>query len=251
MKIKLHSTYTHLKDELLTLLANFKSYESHFGTGKRNDVKVIPLNDLTLVVKSFKLPNIVNQFVYKYIRPSKAKRSFEYASKLQQLGINTPKPIAYIEQFSALGIKESYYISEYLPCDLTFRDLIDQPEYPAHERILREFTKFTSDLHQKGILFLDHSPGNTLIRKENDGYQFYLVDLNRMIFKELSLDERINNFSRLTPKREMIEIMSEEYAKLNQLDFTMVHQKMRAAREHFEQKFSRKKRLKQKYLGRK
>ncbi|MCK0131033.1 Kdo domain containing protein [Flavobacteriaceae bacterium F08102] len=251
MKFKLHEKYTGLKDELLTVLNNFEKYESQFGTGKRNKVKVIPMGNETLVVKSFKIPNIINQVAYKFIRPSKAKRSFEYATKLKKLGVNTPNPVAYFEYYGLFGIKQSYYISEYLPCDLTYRELINQPDYPEHERILRAFTKFTNSLHSKGILFLDHSPGNTLIRKNEDGYTFYLVDLNRMIFKELTLDERIKNFSRLTPKREMIQVMSEEYAHLNQLEYAVVHKKMLAAREHFEEKFMRKKRLKKKFLGRK
>jgi len=70
-----------------------------------------------------------------------------------------------------------------LVTELTFRELVEIPEYPENEIILRQFTKFCFDLHEKGIEFLDHSPGNTLIKKVGDQqYAFYLVDLNRMNF---------------------------------------------------------------------
>ena len=69
-------------------------------------------------------------------------------------------------------------------------------------------------MHENNIEFLDHSPGNTLIKLNEGDYQFYLVDLNRMNFKTLSLEERIKNFARLTPNKQMVEVMSEEYARL-------------------------------------
>ena len=45
--------------------------------------------------------------------------------------------------------------------------------------------------------------------------KFYLVNLNRMNFhNSMSFNIRMKNFSRLTPQKEMIEIMGKEYAKL-------------------------------------
>jgi hypothetical protein len=40
---------------------------------------------------------------------------------------------------------------------IDFRELVEVPDYPDHENILRQFTKFTFNLHEKGIEFLDHS----------------------------------------------------------------------------------------------
>ena len=47
----------------------------------------------------------------------------------------------------------------------TYRELITFPNYPDREEILRQFTAFTKQLHDNGVLFKDHSPGNTLIKK--------------------------------------------------------------------------------------
>ena len=120
------------------------------------------------------------------------------------------------------------------------------PDYPDHENILRQFTKFTFDLHEKGIEFLDHSPGNTLIKKILDNeYSFFLVDLNRMNFHDsMDFDMRIKNFTRLTPKKEMIAIMSDEYSKYYTEPTNLIFEKMWEETEVVQEKFGRKKRLK-------
>mgnify|MGYP000707313580 CR=1 FL=1 len=103
-------------------------------------------------------------------------------------------------------------------------------------------------MHQKGIEFLDHSPGNTLIKNEGNGnYSFYLVDLNRMRFHDtLDFQTRMKNLSRLTPKREMIAIMSNEYAKLSGKNENTVFETMWKFTEDFQYRFHRKKRIKKK-----
>ena len=195
---------------------NFNSSGKIFGDGKRNTIKLFDLDGNTINIKSFKIPHLINKIAYKYFRKSKARRSFEYATTLLEKGIGTPEPIAFFENYDAIGLKDSYYVSEHLECDLTFRELVEIPDYPEHENILRQFTRFSFDLHQKGIEFLDHSPGNTLIKKKDDGnYDFFLVDLNRMNFHDrMNFDLRMKNLSHLTPKKEMVEIMSNEYSKL-------------------------------------
>jgi hypothetical protein len=51
----------------------------------------------------------------------------------------------------------------------TFRELVEVPDYPDHENILRQFTKFTFNLHEKNFI-----PGNTLIKKvSDDEYNFF------------------------------------------------------------------------------
>jgi hypothetical protein len=124
--------------------------------------------------------------------------------------------------------------------------LVNDPNYPQHEEILRAFTRFTFELHEKKIEFLDHSPGNTLIKEHNGKFKFFLVDLNRMNFKELSFVERMKNFSRLTPKKEMIEVMSNEYANLINKPEADVFEEMWMYTNDFQKKFKRKRELKKK-----
>jgi hypothetical protein len=204
----------------------------------------------TINIKSFKIPNFINKIVYRYFRKTKARRSFEYATYLMENGIGTPQPIAYFENFDFIGLKDSYYVSEHLYCDLTFRELVQIPEFPENEIILRQFTQFCYQLHQKGIEFKDHSPGNTLIKKNEQGlYDFYLVDLNRMNFHEkMSFELRMKNLCRLTPKQEMIAVMSNEYAKVSGESEKLIFETLWKYTSEFQCRFFRKKRLKKKFL---
>jgi Lipopolysaccharide kinase (Kdo/WaaP) family len=210
----------------------------------RNKLKLFKLNDKIVNIKSFRIPNLINQIVYKYFRKSKAQRSFEYATKLTQLGIGTPNPIAYYEFTTPLLYKKSFYVSEQLECDFTYRELIHDFNFPCYEQILREFTRFTFDLHEKGIHFSDHSPGNTLILKNGDHYSFYLVDLNRMKFESMNFENRIKNFSRLTKHKSMVEVMSDEYAKCIGEDYNKVFKLMWKGTEDFRNKIQQKKNIK-------
>jgi hypothetical protein len=219
-----------------------------FGDGKRNIIKLFELDGKTINIKSFKIPNLINKIAYRYFRKSKARRSFEYATILLEKGIGTPQPIAFLENHDWIGLRDSYYVSEHLQCDLTYRELVEIPDYPDHENILRQFTRFSYGLHQQGIEFKDHSPGNTLIRKGNDSqYEFFLVDLNRMEFHEsMSFELRMKNLCRLTPVEEMVAVMSNEYAKLSGEHEDIIFKTLWKYTSDFQEQFYRKKRLKKK-----
>ncbi|CAN5212934.1 lipopolysaccharide kinase InaA family protein [soil metagenome] len=246
MKIKISEVYVKEKSEIENLILNFTKKGEILIEGNRNSIRTFNLNGQKINIKSFKVPNLVNKIAYRFFRKSKAERSYNYAEHLISRNIGTPFPIAYAEKKNTLTFGESYYLSEQLPYDLTYRELVTQPDFPEHEQILSAFTRFTFDLHEKQIHFLDHSPGNTLIQRNNGDYKFFLVDLNRMDFKSLNFEERMKNFSRLTPKKEMVEIMASEYARLINKPHEEVFQKMWYFTEEFQKKFRRKQAFKRK-----
>ncbi|WP_269235332.1 Kdo domain containing protein [Flavobacterium flavigenum] len=241
-----HQDFIKQKEAIKNSILNFDKDGNEFINGKRNKIKLFVLDKITVNVKSFKVPNLINQIVYAYFRPSKARRSYEFANILLEKGILTPQPIAYIENFTIFGLEKSYYISEHLNCDLTYRELVENPDFPDHENILRQFTKFSYDLHEKGVEFLDHSPGNTLIVKKSESkYDFYLVDLNRMKFhNQLDFHSRMKNLSKITPKKEMVAVMSNEYARLSGLNEQKVFATMWQLTQEFQYRFYRKKKIK-------
>ncbi|MCF7561765.1 Kdo domain containing protein [Sabulilitoribacter multivorans] len=242
----IHKDFKSKSNFLDDIILNFDTKGENFGNQDRNSLKLFKLDDKKVNVKSFRVPNIVNQIAYKFFRKSKAQRSFEYANKLVDLNIGTPKPIAYYEFKTPFLFKKSYYISEQQACDLTYRELTTDLSYTNHEAILRAFTRFTFQLHEREIHFLDHSPGNTLIQLNNGDYRFYLVDLNRMEFKPLDFETRIKNFSKLTIHKSMIEVMSDEYAKCIGENYNKVFNLMWQETEAFQEKYHRKRRLKKK-----
>lgn len=246
MKSVIQNTYKNHENTLNSYVFGFDDLGEQFGKADRNTIKLFDLEGKKINIKAFKIPNVVNQIAYKFFRKSKAQRSFEYANKLTELGIGTPQPIAYYEFTTPFLYKKSFYISEHLDCDLTYRALVTHLDYPDHDKILRAFTKFTFNLHEKNINFLDHSPGNTLIKKTESGYAFYLVDLNRMVFKKMTFEERMKNFARLTVHESMIKTMSDEYAKLSGEDYDKIFNLMLKNTRDFQQSFHRRRKLKKK-----
>lgn len=251
MHEQFHPDFSDKKEIVRNFVARFKTDGKLLADGKRNKIKIFESGGFAYNIKSFKVPNFLNQVIYGMIRPSKAKRSFDYANMLLENGFGTPRPVAYFENKSLL-LKDSYYVSEQLQCDLTFRELTTDRNYPDHETILRQFTKFTFDLHEKNIEFLDHTPGNTLIRKIGEKqYAFFLVDLNRMNFRVLSFEDRLKNMARLTPEPDLVRVMADEYAKLSGHSFEETFAKLTKFSMAFRDRFYRKRRIKKMLLLRK
>ena len=99
----------------------------------------------------------------------------------------------------------------------------------------------------------DHGPMNckdidiwirTLIKKNNNGYKFYLIDLNRMRFKSLTLKERLKNFKRLKMNDEVLKKVSEYYADLIKIDKQLIFKSIKKYSENFENNRIFRKRLK-------
>ena len=199
-------------------ISNIQSYFKNNNNSihkARNELKIINYNDIDTIVKSFKVPNILRRVVYTYFRDSKAKKSYEYSLRIKDF---TPVPIGYIEFYSNGLIDNSYFISEKFNYDFTIREPLVENEFENRDEVFKAFARFTFELHENGILHKDYSPGNILIKKENDTFIFKVVDINRMEFKELNLDERLKNFNKLWAKDEYLTIMIKEYTKLNNSD---------------------------------
>ncbi|WP_299608022.1 lipopolysaccharide kinase InaA family protein [uncultured Aquimarina sp.] len=241
-----HSSKINLESVVKDAIDNFDSYTKILGDAERNVIKIVDLESKNYTIKSFKIPNIVNQVAYRFFRKSKAERSYMYANKLLDLGIKTPFPIAYEIRMTPLLFKKSFYVSELVDCDLTYRELTTDFSISDHESILRAFTRFTYELHKNGVNFLDHSPGNTLIKRTTEGYEFYLVDLNRMEFGEMDFETRIKNFARLTIHESMIRVMSNEYAKCTGEEESEVFRLMWQYTQEFQNRYHSKRKLKRK-----
>ncbi|UZH54834.1 Kdo domain containing protein [Salinimicrobium tongyeongense] len=242
MKLILSPKFRSWVNKLLEIIENFGK-KGETIKDKRNQLKLFTVNGEVVNVKSFKVPNPVNKVLYRYFLKSKAKRSFENANYLLERGIGTPAPIAYAEE-SGLLYGRSYYFSLQIPYDLTYRELIHEPDYPQREEILRAFTRFTFQLHEHDILFRDHSPGNTLIQLNNGEYKFFLVDLNRMNFQKMDFEERMRNFHRITSYEDMVRIMANEYSKLVPEGEAEVFERMWFHIQRFQEKARKKQNLK-------
>ena len=205
--------------EFLLDIKNYFSENSNTIHKARNELKVISYKNISTVVKAFKVPNLLNQFVYAYFRNSKAKKSFLNAQKLQKLNINTPEAIGYIEFYKNLLFKESFFIAKEYQYDFTIREPLRNLELKNAELILKQFVRFTYNLHKNGVYHKDYSAGNILVlKKDENTYEFSIVDINRMEFKKVDLFLGLDNFAKLWLDDENLVLIAKEYAKASKED---------------------------------
>jgi serine/threonine protein kinase len=211
MKYQLHPDYPYLQPFIEQLESHFQQ-ATQVLHAERNEIRIVRFADQDYVVKSFKIPNMVNRFAYGYLRDSKAKRSYRYSLTL---GTDIcPQPVAYIEHFQYGLLSRSYYISHHFNYDFTIRSLLNDADFADRSVILQKFAEFTYQLHQKGILHRDYSPGNILIKQQDDKTVFKIIDVNRMQFKTLSLKDRLTNFARLMVDDATMKVILNRYAQL-------------------------------------
>lgn len=203
-----------IEEKYIKLLQDIRSYfkKSEQSIHKaRNEIKILDFDSEQLVVKSFKIPNFFNKIVYTFFRSTKAEKSYNNSVKIIKF---VPKPIGYIE-FKSFGLlHDSYFISEIFDYNFTIREVLLDKNFEDRVNIFKLFAKFTLELHEDGILHKDYSPGNILIKKNTKKYDFKIVDINRMEFKELTLQERLKNFSQLWAKNDDLKIIIDAYSEL-------------------------------------
>ena len=209
-KYKINHLYAHFESFILNIRNDFRE-NSHSIHKARNELKIITYQKKELVVKSFKVPNLPRRLYYTLFRDSKAKKSYDYSVKI---GKFTPEPIAYIEFYNNGLLSDSYFIAKKFEYDFTIREPLLETDFKDRQSIFESFAEFTFQLHSKGILHKDYSPGNILIRKDEHGYLFKIVDINRMEFKVLSLEERLKNFNKLWAQDEDLKMIIDRYASL-------------------------------------
>ncbi len=247
------------KDTMLKMKVSDNKYESflvnirnYFNKSEqsihkaRNEIKIIDYNSIQYVIKSFKIPHFINKIVYTFFRDSKAKKSYDNSIKIIDF---VPKPIGYIE-FKKFGLLyDSYFISENFNYDFTIRELLFDDSFEDKEIILKEFATFTNRLHEQGIYHLDYSPGNILIKKENDKYIIKIVDVNRIKFISFDNDTRAKNFARIWLNNDDLSYIVKEYTLLNDLEFEPFNTLALKYSQKHKDKVNLKKKLKGKELN--
>jgi len=206
-------SFSHRKDEVFGLVRDFcTTGETLFQ--KRNTIKKMYLGETSVAVKSFRMPGALQSFIYGLWRKSKARRSFEHATKLQQLGISTPSPVAFIEHKQGNCLRDSYYICLFSDSTCDMADILQPYDNSTRSReVVEAFTRFTFGMHENNVLHIDHNAGNTLVTFANDNIEFSVIDINRMRFRPLGIKQRLNNFVRLTDDEHVLTCIAETYAQ--------------------------------------
>ena len=184
-KIILNPQYKSLYTFIETLPQNFNA-GGEIVQDRRNTIKKFKVNGLEINVKRYRVPIFINR-------------------------------IAYIEEFKGGLLHYSYYISLQCPYRREIREYYQGP-LQGNEALMTAFAQFTAALHEKGVCHEDYSPGNVLIAQIDGQYHFSLVDINRMTFKPMNLEEGCKNFRRMFISDELYIFLAKKYAQCRNFD---------------------------------
>ncbi|MGM9816183.1 MAG: lipopolysaccharide kinase InaA family protein [Lepagella sp.] len=169
----------------------------------RNEVRKIEHEGRIFVAKRFHNKGIFKQII-RSLTLSKGKRSYVNACHLCLNDISTPRPIAYIEIRTRLGlVSESYYICEYSDMCAIEDGLNEQGDF--NRPLTEALARFVADIHRKGVIHHDLNSTNIRYEVRGDEYHFSLIDLNRMrsYLPPLSPDKSLDDTTRFSCLSEM------------------------------------------------
>lgn len=163
----------------------------------RTQLESLPSLDIT--IKVFKRQSLLKNWYDKKIG-SKASRSYYAARYLEQHGINTAIPIAFLDRWENNRLIESYFVSLFSPGD-SFRDRLSHIYYEERDNaplmeLLHKVAPAIRKMHDTG--FMHGDMGNQNILLPNDGSEPCFIDLNRARFgKPLTDAQRAFDLARI------------------------------------------------------
>lgn len=212
-KLKVAAGFGDCADFFRAMPAIFSTPRGEIIHDRRNQLRRMSYGGHRFVVKSYKVPHLVNRLVYGMFRPCKAKRAFEYAELLRRQGIGSPRPVAYYtERLFGVFFGKSYFVSLESECPYTYEDVMHH-RVEREDEVLQAIGELTARLHNAGMVHMDYSRGNILIGFGPGGeVRLELIDLNRIRFRTLSVKEGLNNlFERLPVDCHQHAVMKKAY----------------------------------------
>jgi len=159
-----------------------------------------------LLIKESRFHELSNR-LFKTLLKSPAKKAWIAARGLQVRGIHTPAALALIEMKKFGLLKRTILITEFIENAYELNDFVlnyykdKNASYAAcsKEFFIVQLAKMLRKLHESGIYHADLKSNNILVSlDENKELRFYLVDLDRVHFKDqLSFEQMANNLAQI------------------------------------------------------
>ena len=137
------------------------------------------------------------------VQASKAAKAWRGACAILERGLDTPFPLAWMEERKHGFVAQSYFLSERIFGGREIRGLFKELPEKALLPLLAALARTLRICHERGILHRDLSDGNILVKEDPGspgGFLFYFLDTNRIricLRKKIGLPARAKNLIRL------------------------------------------------------
>lgn len=159
VKTVVHPDYAYLED-FVRRLPQEEFPIDHVFCDRRNTVVATHEQGIPMVVKKYARPTVFNCFIYTLFRPTKAKRAYRYAMRLERCGVETAAPIGYVHVYRWGIFHTGYFLCRYLPYP-TLASIKGLNEVEK-QQLCDDFIAFTAFLHRHKLIPGDYNPGNIL-----------------------------------------------------------------------------------------
>ena len=222
MRVPWHNIRLEVSPNFENIVEYCRSIDDNFQNltfiiqNRRNDIRLTNVNELYLVVKSFKGMYWPNRLAYSIFRKSKAQRSFETSIRLLKMGFHVPAPVAYIDYYRWGFLQSSYFVSVYHKHE-DFATAVSK--YSKSHNFTNIFASFAFRLHQAGVNQHDFSNGNILCNIQDGDIHFSMVDLNRVHFGTVRYCKGLRSLSKLNIEQSYFDEILKKYSELSEQPF--------------------------------
>ena len=239
-KLILREKYKDLKEFVAQIPRRFEDEGKTIYQG-RNLIKVFDApHDMQINVKRYRVPAGINRLVYSLgIRKPKGLRGYQYPRLLLEKGVETPEPIAYIEDRKRGLITYSYLLTVQSKLQHTLYEFGNAPQ-EQWQPMVEPLASFAAKIHEQQLMHRDFSPGNVLWDVIDGTYLFSVVDINRMYFGEVDMKQGCENFARLWGPKEFFCQLIRKYASIRHFNEEEAMNIALAARKRFWTRYQKK-----------
>ena len=184
-----HQASGYSLDHWLQQLPTTFSEQAEYLYRGRNELKMMRLPEGSeVIVKHFHRPNMVQRLHSTRTRRNKASNAFTNADLLKRCGIDTPAPVAFVEEYRHRLFLQSWlvYHPDYGHTLAELMEKLHDANPCEYYQLMADLARFVADMHSKGVVDLDMNPANILCHRsegtEQQHFSFCLIDINRMRF---------------------------------------------------------------------
>lgn len=168
--------------------------------GPPSAAMVMAVGDNSLFLKRYRFPRLRDKLRLR-LGYNPAARAYEYARRLQEMGVPCATPLAVFASSSAAVLITEALCEGGMLRDLfkrLFADAVSPTLAQPRTALLRELAGFLYQLHEKGIYHSDLHDANIWVQHSDDNYAFALLDLEAIRFcRRVSIRRKLKNLLRL------------------------------------------------------